>query len=165
MPLGRRRRDFTYQSLVEKLVKFFQRKWTDGEKWMMGIIAGLIVAGTIAIVDSDRPPNGDLPDVRPDFPEEEISPGGRAKQHDLEKQIEEDLRSLDYAVEQTYDGYVMNYVYSFTQDSALRQSDHFGHQGAPNVIVAPNEALLEAELKRRGDDSIFTILASVVSRN
>jgi len=124
---------------------------------MMTIVAGLVVAGIVAIVSSAFPPNGDSTTVRRDSPEED-SPGDVAKQHDLEKQIEENLRSLDYAVEETYDGYVMNYVYSFTQHSALRQSPHYGHQGAPKNIVLPNEALLEAELKRRKDDSIFTIL-------
>ena len=80
----------------------------------------------------------------------------------LETAIEEELRSLDYAVEATYDGYVMNYVYSFIQDGALRQSHHFGHQGAPDAIVAPNEALLEAALRRRGDDAIFRSLAKTL---
>ena len=143
-------------------MKFFRRKWTDGEKWIMGIVAGIVVASIVAIVGPARPPNDDPPAKRPSVSKREISPEDGAKQVDLERQIEEKLRSLDYAVEQTYNGYVMNYVYSFTQDSALRESAHFGHQGAPDDIVAPNEALLEAELKRRGDDSIFRILAKAL---
>ena len=80
----------------------------------------------------------------------------------LQEEISKRIERVDFLPARTYDGYVMNYVYSFARQNTDLSNPHHGHQGAPDTVVPQNEALLLAELNRRDSDSVYAqVMADV----